>query len=156
MRLFLLRHSIAEARVTTDFDRHLSAEGHRKVEHLVEFLLGEGFAPGAIVHSPLVRSRQTAQAFAHRLPQTPLVELPEVVAAKPSLLQLLGGAGWKSPLIVGHNPGISMLASHLCEENKTLSFHTCSFAEFELDALPPTQCRIIRWLPTPPGYTPRP
>lgn len=152
MRLFLLRHSIAEARVTTDFDRHLTTAGHRKADHLVEVLLGEGFSPGAIIHSPMIRSRQTAQAFANRLPQAPMVELAEVMAAKPSLLQLLGGAGWKDPLVVGHNPGISLLASQLCGENKVLSFHTCSFAEFELDALPPQQCRLIRWLPTPPGY----
>jgi phosphohistidine phosphatase len=156
LRLFLLRHSIAEARVTTDFDRHLSAEGHRKVEHLVEVLLGQDFAPGAIVHSPLIRSKQTAQAFARRLPQVPMVELAEVMAAKPSLLQLLGGAGWKAPLIVGHNPSISRLASQLCGENKVLSFQTCSFAEFELDALPPSECRLVRWLPTPPGYASSP
>lgn len=148
-----MRHSIAEPRVTTDFDRHLSPEGHNKAANIAKTLIQEGFSPGAIVHSPLIRSQQTAQAFATCLPQTPLVELAEVMASKPSLLQLLGGAGWENPLIIGHNPGISILASHLCGDGSVLSFHTCSFAEFELDALPPTKSRLIRWLPTPPDYT---
>jgi phosphohistidine phosphatase len=147
-----MRHSIAEPRVTTDFDRHLSPEGHKKAENLAQTLHKEGFSPGVIVHSPLIRSVQTAQAFAPFLPDTPLVELAEVIAAKPSLLRILGGAGWENPLIIGHNPGISILASHLSDDETVLSFHTCSFAEFELDALPPMKSRLVRWLPTPPDY----
>ena len=67
MQLFLMRHSIAEATVTTDFDRQLTPEGVKKVDFLAEFLLQEGFSPGVIVHSPLTRSRQTAHSFAKRL-----------------------------------------------------------------------------------------
>jgi phosphohistidine phosphatase len=146
VQLFLMRHSIAEAQASTDFDRRLTPEGVKKVDALVAFLLQEGFSPGAIVHSPLIRSQQTAQAFSKHLPNTPVLELSEVVSARMSLLQVLGGANLENPLIIGHNPGISILASALGDE--ALRFKTCSFASFEVDTLPPRESRLARWLPT--------
>ena len=146
-----MRHSIAEARVTTDFDRQLTPEGIRKADLLAEIMVQDGFSPGAIVHSPLVRSRQTAHAFSRLLPETPVFELSEVVSANWSLLQALGAAGWTDPLVIGHNPGISMLASKLSTKEAPLFFHTCSFAHFEVDALPPQESRLVQWLQRPPS-----
>jgi len=146
-----MRHSIAEAQVTTDSDRQLTPEGVTKVDALAEILVQGGFSPGVIVHSPLIRSLQTAMAFSRLLPEIPIVELAEVTYAKWSLLQVLGSCGWKDPLVIGHNPSISILASKLADEDKPLLFHTCSFAHFEVDALPPQKSSLVRWFQNPPS-----
>ncbi len=147
MHLYLMRHSIAESTSTTDFERRLTAQGIEKAKNVGKKLSESGFSPGVIVHSPLIRSQQTALVFREFFPGTPLVELKEVVSANASLLRILGGAGWSAPLIVGHNPSISMLATALSGRESPLSFHTCSFAAFEVDRLPPTKASLIEWLP---------
>ena len=150
VKLFLVRHSIAEPRMTTDFERRLTQEGVLKAERLVRHLNTKQIQPKVIVHSPLIRSQQTAQIFQSNFPNLPCIELPEVLHADASLLQLIGSAGWQDPLIIGHNPSISALASGLTGDDTLLDFHTCSFAAFEIDKLPPLQSQLIHWLPTPP------
>ena len=144
-----MRHSVAEPTSTTDFERKLTAQGVEKAELVAQQLLQRGVSPGAIVHSPLVRSQQTALAFRKYFPAAPLIELQEVVTASSSLFHVLGSGGWKDPLVIGHNPSISMLASALSDSDKPLSFHTCSFAAFEVNQLPPTKAKLIQWLPHP-------
>ena len=148
MQLFLLRHSIAEAAVTTDFKRRLTPEGVAKASRLARHLDTLGVVPSVILHSPLVRSQQTAQLIAKGT-SLPLIELPEVIDADDSLLAVIAAGGWKAPMVVGHNPGISILASRLAGAEGPLGFRTCSFAAFELDAMPPKNSRLVHWIATP-------
>ena len=150
MKLFLMRHSIAEPRITTDFERRLTPEGLEKAERLARHLTAKQIKPKVIVHSPLIRSQQTAQVFQGNFPDVPCIELPEVLHADASLLRIIGKGGWKDPLIIGHNPSISSFATLLAGDDTLLDFHTCSFAGFEIDQLPPQKSHLIHWLPTPP------
>ena len=150
MQLFLLRHSIAEATVTTDFERRLTPKGIAKASRLAKHLDTLNVAPSVILHSPLVRSQQTAQIIAKGA-SLPLIELPEVIDAGDSLLAVIAAGGWKAPMVIGHNPGISVLASRLAGTEGPLGFRTCSFAAFELDAMPPKSSRLVHWITTPPA-----
>jgi len=64
LQLFLLRHADAgdpEAWTGDDAARPLSAKGELQAERLGSFLAEIGFRPDAIVSSPKVRARRTAE-----------------------------------------------------------------------------------------------
>ena len=151
LQLFLMRHSIAEPTVTTDFRRTLTPDGIRRAEHLVPHLRALNLQPSVVVHSPLVRSQQTAEILANGLGGIPLIELGEVIDASSALLHVLAAGEWQAPLVVGHNPGISILASTLSSGEPPLSFRPASFAAFKVDTLPPKSATLTHWIPRPPA-----
>jgi phosphohistidine phosphatase len=64
MRLYIVRHAIAELRNISsprDEDRELTAEGKEKMRREAEGLKFADFIPAVILSSPLVRARQTAE-----------------------------------------------------------------------------------------------
>ena len=68
--LHLLRHADAgdpAAWAGDDADRPLSPKGERQAERLATFLADRGFAPDAIISSPLARARRTAEIVGGRL-----------------------------------------------------------------------------------------
>lgn len=67
MLVYFLRHAEAEALVTTDFDRRLTARGAEQAEKVGKFLVRTGLIPDVIVSSPAVRAEQTARAVSTRL-----------------------------------------------------------------------------------------
>ena len=150
LQLFLMRHSIAEPTVSTDFLRNLTPDGIERATRLADHLLAQGLQPSVAVHSPLTRSRQTAQILAERLHGLPLIELEEVIDAGDGLLRVLSAGQWRAPLVVGHNPSISILASQLRLPDSPLRFAPASLAVFQIDALPPTSAELTHWFPLPP------
>ena len=145
-----MRHSIAEPTVSTDFLRNLTPEGIERATRVSRHLQGLQERPSAVIHSPLVRSRQTAEIVSKGLEGVPLIELEEVIRADEGLLRMLAAGQWKAPLVVGHNPGISALASQLATERGPLHFQPASLAVFGLDGLPPKAAVLRHWMPTPP------
>ena len=81
MRLYFLRHGIAEERSMghPDADRALTPEGITKTQQLAERLSDFDVKPQIIYSSPLVRARQTAEIVA-RLHNIPL-QISELVAS---------------------------------------------------------------------------
>jgi phosphohistidine phosphatase len=69
MRLYLLRHGIAEtsARSGRDADRVLTEEGREKVRNVVRRARAGGMWPTAILASPYARALETAQVAAKAL-----------------------------------------------------------------------------------------
>jgi phosphohistidine phosphatase len=68
--LYLLRHAHAgdpEGWTGDDAARPLSSKGEGQADRLGAFLAGAGFKPDAIVTSPKLRARQTADIVAHHL-----------------------------------------------------------------------------------------
>lgn len=64
MRLYIVRHGVAEFRTLSsgsDADRRLTDEGMEKIRQAAEGLKALGFIPDAVLSSPLVRARQTAE-----------------------------------------------------------------------------------------------
>jgi phosphohistidine phosphatase len=115
MHLYLIRHAHA-VDAEEDSSRPLSARGIGQVNALAKFLKSSGaFAPEEIWHSPLARSRETAERLTRRLKlDVPLTlrsglepeDNPEAVAA-----QLKDCA--QAVAIIGHEPQLSAVASLL-------------------------------------------
>lgn len=84
MQLWVARHgeAVDPDEAATDFDRTLSDRGRRQVGELARWLATRTVLPELIWHSPLVRARQTAQAFAAEWPvEIPLEESPAMAPA---------------------------------------------------------------------------
>jgi phosphohistidine phosphatase len=114
--LCLLRHADAgdpEAWNGPDEARPLSGKGEKQSRRLGKFLAGIGFEPDAIITSPKLRARQTAELVA------------EAVGVEVAIDERLGGgldavaieailfdAGEpQRPVLVGHDPDFSELAA---------------------------------------------
>lgn len=116
--LHLLRHGDAEPPDTwagADRDRPLSPDGRREAKRLGAFLRSAGFEPDAIVSSPNLRARQTAELVAAAIGIP--VSIDDTLAAGPGIREIdsvLRDAGDPSrPILVGHDPDFSDIAATL-------------------------------------------
>ena len=150
MRLTLLRHGIAEDHAATDFDRALTAVGAAQLERVLDGLCAGGWVPGAILHSPLVRTTQTAAAVARRFPRVPIVAVSEL--AEDDLGAILHAASpWVEPLLVGHQPTLGELLAELIGASPgTTALPRAGVAMLEVDRLPPRRrAQLLAFLPPP-------
>jgi phosphohistidine phosphatase len=136
--LFLLRHAkaIAGGLLVPDQDRPLSERGLKDVNKLGAKLQKKDIHLDLIVTSPAVRAITTAQIIANKLDMkhTNFLIDPLVYAAEIEiLLDLISGIAkrYDEVMIVGHNPSLTDLASHVAGESIAMS--TCSLmkASFE-------------------------
>jgi phosphohistidine phosphatase len=120
MELYFLRHGIAAERedwVGDDAARPLTDTGRERVDLVGRAMARLGLELGAILTSPLVRARQTAEIVARRLraadrlseefllgPGFGMKELAEILRHRPSDRPLL---------LVGHEPDFSDTIGHL-------------------------------------------
>ena len=131
----------------SDAERSLTHRGRIEVNAVGAALSRAGFRPGVIVHSPLVRARQSAELMAATFDGLPCLELPEVIQGGSELLQVLGSLDLQDPLVVGHEPGIPRLATELGRLEQRLLFHCAGLAAFEVSSLPPREpCRLLLFL----------
>jgi phosphohistidine phosphatase len=115
-QLYFLRHADAgdpEAWAGPDDARPLSGKGEKQSRRLARFLSGIGFAPDAIISSPKVRARQTAEIVAEAVGVE--VELDERLGRgldAVAIEAILFDAGEPGrPVLVGHDPDFSDLAA---------------------------------------------
>lgn len=131
MKLYVMRHGPAEDSSATgrDGDRALTPEGRERTRAVARALLAEGEAPLTIISSPLVRALQTAEIVAtvteleKRVREAKdaggapgAVEIRREMAPGGDALSLvfeLARSGRKRAMVVGHEPDVSMLVSHL-------------------------------------------
>ena len=59
--LVIIRHGEAEPFVVRDAERALTDYGHQRVAEQAQLLADSGFKPAEIIHSPYVRTTQTAE-----------------------------------------------------------------------------------------------
>ncbi len=116
----LFRHGLAvelgERGATEDSARMLSAEGVKRTTRAVRGLSSLGCRPERIVSSPLVRAAETAAIAARKLLEDRDVEFSDLLKPGGSIRQLaawLGKQRETSLMLVGHNPGLEILASYL-------------------------------------------
>ena len=115
MNLYLVRHAHA---VGTDVDptRPLSPRGREQVIAVADFLASSGvFQPAEFWHSPLVRSRQTAELLGRRLQlDVPHSLMPDLEPeSDPRAIKRRLTATARAIAIVGHEPHLSALATLL-------------------------------------------
>lgn len=119
MKLYFLRHGIAEdGRLgLSDRDRRLTTAGIAEMEGVAKGLMALGLRPDAILHSPLVRARETARIVATGLDLVShLHEEPGLACGcrLRDLEQMLNHrAKLQHVLLVGHEPDFSTLVATL-------------------------------------------
>lgn len=120
IQLFLLRHADAgdpEAWRGDDAERPLSEKGERQAERLGAFLVEIAFRPDAIVTSPKVRARRTAEIVAGALGAAVRLDDRLGTGVGPDGVDaILADAGQpERPVLVGHDPDFSHLLAWLAQ-----------------------------------------
>jgi phosphohistidine phosphatase SixA len=129
MRITLLRHSIAETPGSDDFNRGLTQEGIEKASTLAIKLLDSGITE--IICSPALRTVQTAKPIAEALKINLVYEPGLYNASFAKIKEVFDEVSDDDHrMIVGHNPGISQLAT-LLDRSLYRSFEPCQGATFE-------------------------
>jgi phosphohistidine phosphatase len=123
MHIYLLRHGIAVDPGTggckRDAERALTPEGRQKLLHAAAALKALEISPDLILSSPYVRAHQTAKLIARQLglgrKQLQLTEHLQPGGSFNSLIREIGQlrALPSALLLVGHEPDLSLVASHL-------------------------------------------
>lgn len=121
MQIHLLRHAIASLQRSGqpggDRARRLTAEGREKMRFGAQGMRELGIAIDLVLCSPLVRCRQTARIVVTRLRPRPtlrtLAALQPGVAPAELIHAIAQLPSSTSVLLVGHEPGLSSLASLL-------------------------------------------
>jgi len=118
VELCFLRHAQAADRETweqSDDERPLTEKGRRQAERVGRLLAAAGFAPDAVLTSPLVRAQGTAEIVADILGVPvrlePRLGEPLDLASLDAILDDAGRP--RRPIVVGHDPDFSELVSTL-------------------------------------------
>ncbi len=115
MRLYFVRHGIAEDLAASDFDRALTKRGRRRVETSAKVMKRLGIMPERIFSSPRLRARQTAEFIAAALGAP--VTLSEAVNFGFDLADVrrltTDLEAETEVMFVGHNPDMSLLVSEI-------------------------------------------
>jgi phosphohistidine phosphatase len=154
MRLFLLRHGLAEEGHAglADFDRALTAGGRAALVPIARGLHRLKVAPDALLSSPLVRARQTAEIVAPILGRQ--VAIADQLASGAGLEQIVevieqsNAPG--SLMLVGHEPDFSTAAALLVGAPAgSLQLKKAGLIRIDLFGSPRPGSGRLRWLLTP-------
>ncbi len=151
VELYVLRHAHAGDSDTWEDDddlRPLTEKGRRQAERLGRLLAAAGIVPDAILTSPLVRARQTAEIVAGLLGTG---VRPEARLGEPldlgDLDAILADAGVGRPMIVGHDPDFSELVSELLGAPVAMRKGACARIDVERPLM--AGAGTLRWLVPP-------
>lgn len=153
VRLHLLRHADAgdpEAWDRPDEVRPLSPKGRRQAERLGAFLAAADFAPDAIVTSPLLRARETAEIVADALRRPIRIDERLAGPLDPETVEaILSDAGDPlRPVLVGHDPAFSGLAGELVGTSG-LELKKGTLARIDVERPLQAGEGVLRWLVPP-------
>ena len=117
MKIHLLRHLKTNPNSTSglDFDRELLPRGYEQLQEFKAFYAKHPFQVGQILCSSAVRTRQTLEEITALFPGVPVTFIDELyLASSGEMLQIITRAESNEDLLlIGHNEGISDLASEL-------------------------------------------
>ena len=154
--LYLIRHGIAEERGDKwpdDTKRPLTEEGISRLRRSARGLDRLAVTFDVILTSPLVRTRQTADAIAKELAPHPHIVTAESLAPGGSYRAVLADLekqGRRTRIaLVGHEPGIGELAARLIGSSRPIEFKKGAVCRIDVDALPPSAPGDLRWFLTP-------
>jgi phosphohistidine phosphatase len=116
-KIYLLRHAKSSwKKPVSDFQRGLNKRGKRDLPFMADLISSKELDPDVIYASPAKRARKTAEAVAQKLGEK-VVSYDENIyeASYQDLLKLIHAVdnSIHEIFIVGHNPGLNMLAEFL-------------------------------------------
>ncbi|MFZ5476015.1 MAG: SixA phosphatase family protein [Myxococcota bacterium] len=142
-----MRHGIAEDVAESDFDRALTPEGTQQLERLLDEIVRTGWSPGSILHSPYLRTTQTAEAVQARYPAVPRHAVDDIALGSMDAI-LRAASRFPDPLIVGHEPTLGNLCARLLgAPTGAVRFDRAGFAVLDVDRIPTTRpARLVVFL----------
>ena len=163
MNLFILRHGIASdpgedglPKILADAERPLAARGKQRLWGVTRAMRKMDVTFDAVVSSPLLRARQTAQIVTEALELRRKLILTNELAPDGSpkaLIEQLNELGprAKDILIVGHEPYLSQLMALLVTGGTTavMDLRKGGLAKLEIEKLRYARCATLAWLLTP-------
>lgn len=158
MLLYLMRHGIAhdvgQDGSTCDEDRSLTPEGHDKTLRIAQRLFSMHVKTECIIHSPLIRARETAKIVGGVL--EPKRGIEEVDFLEPGgdfsdFCDWLAASNAASVLAVGHLPDIPQHAAHFLTGTRGLSmiFKKAAICSIYFDSWPGPSRGRLEWLMQP-------
>lgn len=157
MKLYVVRHGIAIDRTdpmaTNDDERWLTDEGKTKTRQVALGLAALGVQVDAILTSPLVRARQTAEIIAKVLQPPREIHISDnlepgfSVEALCEEISRMKGA--QSLMLVGHEPDLGDLISTLVwgDDSGLVQMKKAGVALLALSGLPPSERGVVlKWL----------
>lgn len=112
VRLVIVRHAEA-ASGEPDELRPLTAEGRDVARALGQRLADEGFEPDAVLTSPLLRARETAQELARPAGLEPEPDERLAPGATAEAVRAAAEERGQTVIVVGHQPDCSRIAAAL-------------------------------------------
>ena len=149
MRLHLLRHAHAGDAFNWSGDealRPLTQKGREQSERLGRFLEQHGVRPDVIVSSPKIRALQTAEIVAGTLGM--MVRRDDRLAERfgqSELWSLLDELGAREPMLVGHDPDLSMLLEYLVDA-EGIAMRKATLATIDMGTKLSDGDGSLRWL----------
>jgi len=161
MNLYLMRHAIAvagdEPGVDTDGERPLSPKGIKRMRKAARGLKRLEIPFDALLTSPLLRARQTADVVAPLIGLEGQIEVisgltPESLVDN-LISDLTGYQNREHLLLVGHEPLLSQMMAFLLTGKKNqelgIELKKGGLCRIEIDGLPPDKPGKLHWLLAP-------
>lgn len=160
MNLYLLRHGPAVERgargFKNDITRPLTPKGKRRLWHIAAALEEMDLHFDAILSSPFLRAKQTAEIIAGALELEPRLAFTETLTPDGNPKTLIEELARLKPprknvLLVGHEPYLGRLAALLVAGNTNLAldFKKGGLCKLEIETLRYARCATLAWLLTP-------
>ena len=131
LKLNLIRHAKTNQESPTgrDFDRELLAKGIVQANMLAVYLDSKHIDLGTVLCSGAKRTRQTWQILEQQLfPENKATYIDDLyLAIYPIMMSCIQEQTTKTITVIGHNEGISELASYL--SGKDIHLKTCGFIQ---------------------------
>ena len=154
--LYLIRHGLAEEQGEAwpdDTKRPLTEDGIARLRRAARSVARLGVSVDAVLTSPLVRTRQTAEILAAALaPHPPVVNVDALApgGAPPAVAaELEKNSRRRHVVIVGHEPGIGELAAWLLGTKNPIEFKKGGMCRIDVDGSAVRGGGKLRWMMTP-------
>ncbi|QOY51714.1 SixA phosphatase family protein [Candidatus Sulfurimonas baltica] len=134
-KLYIIRHAKSSWKNSSlsDFDRPLNKRGITDAPLMGKVLKGKKVSPDAIISSPALRAKTTAQIISKKLNFNKHIIYDENIyeANVDTLMNVVKRANKEDSIvfIFGHNPGLNMLAESLVGLHENIP--TCGVVELE-------------------------
>jgi phosphohistidine phosphatase len=155
LSLYLVRHAIAAERgeeYPNDDLRPLTPEGMAKFRKAVKGLSRLDVSLDAVLTSPLVRARQTADILANGLSNSPQVIETNALRPGARFDQLVRAvtecSGAREIALVGHEPHLGHIAGQLLGSSGPIPFNKGAVCRIDFEKWPMEQPGRLHWLVT--------
>ncbi len=155
MRLYLLRHGIAEDGLgKPDSQRAITPEGYKKLREVMKTLKAAGVAPSLVLSSPYLRAMQTAEVAVNELGLegeiVQVVQLTPDSSPREAWGEIRAHKGEQEVLVVGHEPLFSSLTAFLLNSPSLLvDFKKGGVVAIDLASFTAQPHGVLCWYLTP-------